>query len=158
MSKIIKFSGFETSSSTMQLCLYELCKNQNIQRKVQEEIDRVMKSSSAKEITYDLMQQLKYLECCVDETLRKYPIIPIHFRESTKDYKIPNTDIVIDKGTAVYISLMGIQRDPDIYEDPLTFNPERFLNSSTGNPKINKGLMYTPFGDGPRYDFFNLWY
>ncbi|KAL7017107.1 hypothetical protein ACKWTF_010250 [Chironomus riparius] len=143
-------AGFETSSSTMQLCLYELCKNQNIQRKVQQEIDQVMKSSESKEITYDLLHQLKYLECCVDETLRKYPIIPIHFRESTKDYKIPNTDIVIDKGTAIYISLMGIQRDPDIYEDPMAFKPERFLNSTTGSPKVTKGLVYTPFGDGPR--------
>lgn len=110
----------------------------------------MMKSSESKEITYDQIHQLKYLECCIDETLRKYPIIPIHFRESTKDYKIPNTDIVIDKGTAVYISIMGVQRDPDIYDDPMTFKPERFLNSSTGSPKKSKGLMYTPFGDGPR--------
>lgn len=142
--------GFETSSSTMQFCLYELCKNQKIQQKVQEEIDQVMKSSESKEITYDLIHQLKYLHCCIDETLRKYPIIPIHFRESTKDYKIPNTDIVIDKGTAIYISTMGIQRNPDIYDDPMTFKPERFLNSPTGSPKVSKGLIYTPFGDGPR--------
>jgi len=135
----------------MQLCLYELCKNQEIQTKVQEEIDQVMNSSGSKEITYDLIHQLKYLECCVDETLRKYPIIPIHFRESTKDYKIPNTDIVIEKGTAIYISLMGIQRDPDNYEDPMDFKPERFLNSPIGSPKVTKGLIYTPFGDGPRY-------
>lgn len=143
-------AGFETSSSTMQMCLYELCKNQGIQKKIQEEIDQVLKSSGSEEFTYDMLQELKYLDCCIDETLRKYPIIPIHFREATSDFHVPKTNMIIEKGTAVIIPVLGVQRNPKIYEDPLLFKPERFLNSPTGNPKIKTGLIYTPFGDGPR--------
>ncbi|CAG9809709.1 unnamed protein product [Chironomus riparius] len=143
-------AGFETSSSTMSFCLFELARNQDVQRKVQEEIDRVMKTAGPEGITYDLINDMKYLDCCVDETLRKYPIVPVLFRISTKDYKVPNSDVVIEKDTPVFIPLMGMQRDPKIYENPLQFKPERFLNSSSGNPNISAGIVYAPFGDGPR--------
>lgn len=53
-------ASFETSSSTMAFCLYELAKNGEIQRKVQEEI------SAAGEITYESVENMKYLESCID--------------------------------------------------------------------------------------------
>jgi cytochrome P450 family 6 len=143
-------AGFETSSSTMSFCLFELARNKDVQQKVQEEIDRVMKTAGPEGMTYDLLNEMKYLDCCVDETLRKYPLVPVLFRISTKDYKIPDTDVIIEKDTSVFIPLMGMQRDPNIYENPLQFKPERFIDSPTGNPKISAGIVYAPFGDGPR--------
>lgn len=142
-------AGFETSSSTMSFCLFELARNPEIQRKVQEEVDRVFESASTEEITYEMLSELKYLENCVDETLRKYPIVPVNFRTATRDYKIPDSNLIIPKDTAVMIPLLGFQRDPEIYENPMQFKPERFTNSSHGNGN-SKGLFYTPFGDGPR--------
>jgi cytochrome P450 family 6 len=130
--------------------MYELARNKDVQRKVQEEIDRVMKSAGPEGLTYDLLAEMKYLDCCVDETLRKYPIIPVLFRLNTKDYKIPGSDVIVEKGTPVFIPIIGMQRDPEIYENPMQFKPERFLNSSTGNAKISAGIVYAPFGDGPR--------
>lgn len=56
---------------------------------------------------------------------------------------------MVSKGTLVYIPLLGLQRDPEIFENPLQFKPERFLNSPTGGGQ-SKGLFYLPFGDGPR--------
>jgi cytochrome P450 family 6 len=143
-------AGFETSSSTMTFCMFELARNKDVQRKVQEEIDRVMKSAGPEGITYDLLAEMKYLDCCVDETLRKYPILPVLFRIATKDYKIPDSDVIVEKDTPVFIPLMAMQRDPKIYENPLQFKPERFIDSPTGNPNISAGIVYAPFGDGPR--------
>lgn len=60
-------AGFETSSSTMSFCLYELAKNKNIQRKVQEEIDEVTTRHNG-EITYNSIQDMKYLQMCMDGT------------------------------------------------------------------------------------------
>lgn len=133
----------------MSFCLYELAKNQKVQQKVHEEIDRVLKSTGSDGITYEMMNELKYLECCIDETLRKYPIVPLLFRKCTEDYKIPETNLTIPKGKSVMIPVLGYHRDPDIYENPMEFRPERFLNSSNGAPDV-KGLFYLPFGDGPR--------
>ena len=131
----------------MSLCLYELSKNHEAQRKAQEEIDKVL--ATHQNINYDMMMDLKYLECCIDETLRKYPPAPFLIRECSKSYKIPNTELMIAKGTPVIIPLFGLHRDSDIFDDPLKFIPERFENSPTGEGK-SKGLFYAPFGDGPR--------
>ncbi|MGL5405352.1 MAG: cytochrome P450 [Propionibacteriaceae bacterium] len=140
-------AGFETSSSTLSFCLYELTKNAEIQRKVQEELDKVFKRSSVDEITYEMLSDLKYLECCVDETLRKYPIVPVLFRTATKDYKVADSDLTIPKDTSIIIPILGFHRDPKIFENPMEFKPERFENSSNGNGN-SKGIFYSPFGDG----------
>jgi cytochrome P450 family 6 len=140
-------AGFETSSSTSNFCMFELARNPDIQRKVQEEIDRAVKESNEKNINYDVLNQMKYLDCCIDETLRLYPIIPLLFRNTSKDYQVPNSNLVIEKDTAVFLPLLGIQRDPEVYDDPLQFKPERFLDSPHGNGKVN-GIFYSPFGTG----------
>lgn len=58
-------AGFETSSTTMSYCLYELARNQDIQRKVQQEIDRVTKKYNG-QVTYQSAADMKYLEACID--------------------------------------------------------------------------------------------
>lgn len=58
-------AGFETSSSTLSLCLYELAKNPDIQERVIDEIDRVLEMNNGN-ITYDCVNDMKYLECCID--------------------------------------------------------------------------------------------
>lgn len=130
-------------------CLFELVKNPKIQEKVQQEIDKVFKAAGPDGITYEMMGELKYLECCIDEALRKYPIAPILIRECTKDYRVSHSDLFIPKGTSIFLPVLGLQRDPEIYENPMEFKPERFLKSSNGDGK-SEGLFYLPFGDGPR--------
>lgn len=142
-------AAFETSSSTIALCLYEMAKNQHLQRTVQEEIDQAIRARESNEVNYDLMMNLKYLESCIDETLRKYPPAPFLIRECTKTYRVPDTDLIIERGIPIIISSFGLHRDPEIFDEPLAFKPERFLNSSTGEGKA-VGLFYLPFGDGPR--------
>lgn len=142
-------AGFETSSSTMNFCMYELSKNPDKQKKVHEELDNLLKSGDINNLTYDVLASMKYLECCIDETLRKYPIVPILNRESTKDHTFAGTNMTIEKGTPITIPVLGLQRDPEIYDEPLEFRPERFLNSPNGSGK-GKGIFYLPFGDGPR--------
>lgn len=119
-------SGFETLSSTSAYCLFELARNPEIQRKVQKEIDQVSKASGLAGISFEMLNDMKYLECCIDETLRKYPIDPSLMRESIQKYTIPGTDKIIAKGTSIFIPILGFHRDSDIFENPLKFRPERF--------------------------------
>lgn len=60
-------AGFETSSSAMSFCLYELAKNQEIQEKVQMEIDEIINKHDG-QITYMSVGEMKYLEACMDGT------------------------------------------------------------------------------------------
>lgn len=60
-------TGFETSSTTMSFCLYQLAVNQDIQEKVREEINSVLAKHDQK-LTYDAVQDMKYMEMVVDGT------------------------------------------------------------------------------------------
>lgn len=80
------------------------------------------------------------------ESVRIYPGLPFLNRECTKDYKIPESDLVIQKGTSIIISLLGLHRDEEHFPDPLKFDPSRYLEE---NMNYNQSA-YLPFGDGPR--------
>lgn len=138
--------GFETSSSTLTFCVYELALNQDIQQKLREEIQNGLEENEGK-ITYDLLFSFKYLDMVTRETLRKYPIITGMLRRCTKEYKIPETDLVIPEGLNVLLPTYSIHHDPEFYPEPSKFDPERFSpeNSEQRNP-----ITFLAFGEGPR--------
>ncbi|KAF2879301.1 hypothetical protein ILUMI_26856 [Ignelater luminosus] len=138
-------AGFETTSGAMSFALYELCLHPTIQNKVREEIKLVLSRYGS--ITYEALQELKYMDMVLSETLRKYPALPFLDRICVEDYKIPNTDVVIEKGTSIFIPVFGLHYDPDYYPDPEKFDPERFSEINKGS---NPACCYLPFGDGPR--------
>ncbi|XP_065215001.1 probable cytochrome P450 6a23 [Planococcus citri] len=139
-------AGYETSSGTLTFALYELAKNQEIQNKLRQEIDKVLTEFDG-QYTYECIQNMVYLDQIVNETLRLYPILPFLVRVCTKTYTLPDTDTVIEKGTRVIIPILGLHHDPEYYPDPLKFNPENFSKDIKTN-RLN--CTYIPFGEGPR--------
>lgn len=81
------------------------------------------------------------------ETLRKYPPIPFIMRLCTKTYPVPESDLVIEKGTKLFVPLLGLQRDPEFYPNPEVFDPERF---SPEGKAARHPYTWLPFGEGPR--------
>lgn len=69
------------------------------------------------------------------------------FRVCNTDYKIPDSHLVIKKGTKIILPYDAIHHDPEYYPDPDEFNPERF--SSANKTKI-PNFAFLPFGEGPR--------
>ena len=80
------------------------------------------------------------------ETMRKYAF-PILNRECTNDFRMPNSDFTIKKGTPIVISLYGISMDPEYFPEPEIFMPERF---SEEHKNYDENAYY-PFGEGPRH-------
>ncbi|XP_046999428.1 cytochrome P450 6k1-like [Schistocerca americana] len=139
-------AGFETSSTTMSFALHELAHHPGIQTRLQEEIDTVLKQNNG-QITYDAVNSMQYLDKVVAETLRKYPPVAALNRESNVEYKIPDSDVVLDKLTPILIPVYGLQHDPDYFPDPERFDPERFSEEQKAQ---RHPYVYLPFGEGPR--------
>ncbi|KAK4878616.1 hypothetical protein RN001_011122 [Aquatica leii] len=81
------------------------------------------------------------------EVMRKQPPLAFSTRACTKDYQVPNTNVVLKKDTAILISIMGIQHDPDYFPEPEKFDPKRF---SPENKEKLTPFSYMPFGEDPR--------
>uniref|UniRef100_A0A340TBH6 Cytochrome P450 n=1 Tax=Anopheles minimus TaxID=112268 RepID=A0A340TBH6_9DIPT len=143
---IFFLAGFETSSTTMNFCLYELAKNSELQERLRKEINRALEANGG-ELTYDVVMGIEYLNKVVDETLRKYPPLESITRAPEQDYTIPGTKHVIPKGTMVQIPIYALHHDPEYYPEPERFDPERF------QPEVANArppYVYMPFGEGPR--------
>uniref|UniRef100_A0A182PZ02 Uncharacterized protein n=1 Tax=Anopheles epiroticus TaxID=199890 RepID=A0A182PZ02_9DIPT len=138
-------AGAETSTATISFTLHELSHNLEAMAKLQQEIDDMLERSNG-EITYDNIKEMKYLDLCVKETLRKYPGLPILNRECTIDYPVPDSDVVIRKGTQVIIPLLSISMNEKYFPKPELYSPERF-DEATKNYDSD---AYYPFGAGPR--------
>lgn len=81
------------------------------------------------------------------ETLRKYPVLPFLDRVCEEDYRIPGSDVILEKGTFVYVPMFGLHYDPQYFPEPEKFIPDRF---SEENKKTIPAYSYIPFGEGPR--------
>ncbi|KAB0790323.1 hypothetical protein PPYR_15336, partial [Photinus pyralis] len=135
------FAGFETTGTTISFALYELAMNRSVQERLREEIRSLCGGKN--KISYEMISQMGYLDMVLKETLRKYPALPFLDRRSKASYKVPGSDLVIDKGVNVYISSIGLHYDENYFPNPYKFDPERF--ASKQNPWV-----YMPFGNGPR--------
>uniref|UniRef100_V5GHY9 Cytochrome P450 6a2 n=1 Tax=Anoplophora glabripennis TaxID=217634 RepID=V5GHY9_ANOGL len=139
-------AGFETSSTTATFVLYELATHQDIQDKVREEIRTVLAKHDNK-ITYDSLSELTYMRQVIDEALRMYPPLSFVNRECVEDYKVPGEDLVIEKGTLIFIPIVGYHYDKEYYDNPNKFDPERFTEE---NKRTRHPYAHIPFGEGPR--------
>lgn len=142
---VFYIAGSESSSSTVAYTMYELTQNVELMKRAQKDIEETLEKFNG-EITYESINEMKFIDLCVKETNRKYPGLPILNRECTKDYKIPGSNYIIKQGTAIIISLLGIHRDAQHFPEPEKYDPDRF----TDEKHAYNEDVYIPFGDGPR--------
>ncbi|XP_052750885.1 cytochrome P450 6B5-like [Galleria mellonella] len=139
-------AGFETSSSATSYTLHQLAYNPQVQKKVQEEIDRVLAKHDNK-LSYDAIKEMEYLEWTFKEGMRMFPSLGFLIRKSARKYTFPEINLPIDEDIVVIIPVQALHNDPQYFENPDEFRPERFHPDNFKN--IHK-FVYLPFGDGPR--------
>ena len=120
-------AGYDTTGTTLAFTCYELAKNPDVQEKLREEIDNI--TTDNKDLTYDDLQNMPYLDQIISEILRIHVSI-LHVRYTLRDYKVPGHDLVIEKGTTVWINTPAIHSNPIYYANPENFDPEHFNNES----------------------------
>lgn len=142
--------GFETSSSVITYCLFDLANNPAIQKQLRQEIREVQATKGG--LTYDNIGEMTFLDQVLSESLRMHVVIPTLAKKCTEDVELTTSKgkkIRITAGTPVHVPYM-VHFDEQYYDEPEKFKPERFSAENGGTKAYRERGVYFPFGEGPR--------
>ncbi|EDW57109.1 probable cytochrome P450 4d20 [Drosophila virilis] len=142
------FEGDDTTSSGVSHAFYCLARHPEVQANLYDELLQVLGKNRMEPISQAQLQQLKYLECVIKETMRLYPPVPAIGRHTRKDLQIGEQ--TIPANTSIYLVLYFAHRDPKYFPDPLSFKPERFLDDTWEAEGKRQTFAYLPFSAGPK--------
>ncbi|XP_025004571.1 cytochrome P450 2AC1 isoform X2 [Gallus gallus] len=136
-------AGMDTTATTLRWGLLLMMKYPEIQKKVQEEIDRVIGSNPPRT---EHRTKMPYTDAVIHEIQRFANILPLNLpHETTMDVTIKG--YFIPKGTYIIPLLNSVLQDKTQWEKPCSFHPEHFLNSEG---KFVKKDAFIPFSAGRR--------
>nr|XP_017242638.1 PREDICTED: cytochrome P450 71A9-like [Daucus carota subsp. sativus] len=134
----------DTTAAAITWAMTLLIKNPASMKKVQQEVRDLARQKGF--VDEDDIQKLVYLKAVVKEAMRLHPPAPILHRETTEKCVVSGYDI--EAKTCVYVNTYAIGRDPECWDNPDEFLPERFIESSIDFRGHDFELI--PFGAGRR--------
>ncbi|KAJ0013238.1 hypothetical protein Pint_20913 [Pistacia integerrima] len=145
-------AGTDTTSALLQWTMANLVKYQHIQEKLFMEIKGVV-GDNAEYVKEEDLQKMPYLKAVILEVLRRHPPGRINFPRAVSEDTVLNGYVVPKNGTVNFmIGQMAI--DPEVWESPLSFRPERFLRNDNYDEMFDitgsKEIKMIPFGAGRR--------
>lgn len=143
------FRGTDTVAVLIEWILARVVLHCDVQKKIQNELDKVS-SGESRDFTEEDVAATIYLPAVIKEVLRLHPPGPL-----LSWARLAITDTTIDgyhvpAGTTAMVNMWAIARDPDLWRDPLEFNPERFVNEYADFSVLGSDLRLAPFGSGRR--------
>ncbi|KAK4728581.1 hypothetical protein R3W88_021569 [Solanum pinnatisectum] len=143
----IVIGGTDSTITTVEWVMTELLNNLETMSKVQQELKHVVGMNNIVEESH--LPELHYLDAVLKETLRLHPALPLLLPKRLSQSAIVG-GYTIPEGTKVFLNVYAIHRDPQVWESPLEFQPERFLSRSTNFDYAGNNMKYLPFGSGRR--------
>jgi cytochrome P450 len=128
-------AGHETTAVTVTSCLERLHRHPEVLARLRAELSGAKQGAD--------VQRLPYLSAVLNETLRIDPIVPEVGRVSNADLALDDA-LVVKAGELVVVLIEALHHDPELYPEPATFRPARFLERSYAP------YEYAPFGGGVR--------
>ncbi|TNF23491.1 MAG: cytochrome P450 [Deltaproteobacteria bacterium] len=135
-------AGHETTANALTWSLYLLDHHPDVAERLAEEATAVL---GGRPPTLEDLPALPYALQVFKEAMRVFPPAYMVGREATEDAVVDGWEI--PKGATLLLSIYGLHRRPDLFEDPERFDPDRFA------PEREQALprgAYVPFADGPR--------
>lgn len=149
------FSGQDETALVISAMIYHIISSPaelNIEKKLYEEIDRLwegLEKNGEEDVEFpsrEKLAQSDFLQACIYEALRLYPFYSAE-RVCTKSWLCEKYNFTIPKGTEIITPLWAINRNPEYFENPETFDPERFM---PGRKESLHSYALSSFGHGPR--------
>ncbi|KAL1984336.1 hypothetical protein VTN96DRAFT_9294 [Rasamsonia emersonii] len=135
--------GADTTVSSMECFFLAMTLFPDVQRKAQEEIDRVV--GSGRLPGFQDRENLPYIDAIVKEVLRWHPVAPMSLAHVTTEDDICE-GYLIPKGALLLPNIWAFTHDPKVYHDPMTFKPERFLSQDGHIPELDPHTLSFGFG------------
>ncbi|KAL7592538.1 hypothetical protein Lser_V15G31720 [Lactuca serriola] len=139
-------AGTDTTSSTLEWAMTELIRNPEKMNSARLEITKLMQNKKENIQEKDI-SQLPYLQALIKETLRLHPPAPFLVPHQA----INNVEVqgyIVPKNAQIFCNVWAMGRDPNIWSDPETFMPERFLEVNIDYK--GQDYEFIPFGAGRR--------
>lgn len=137
--------GHETSSAALTSTFFELSRNPEIAREVVEEIDRVKGTGP---LQLEHLEKLTLTRRVIDEAMRLHPPFWFENRNAKEDTDLGGS--LVPKGSMIALSRYSLHRNPEFWDDPGTFLPDRFDPESEHYIDGSGMGIYIPFSRGPR--------
>ncbi|WP_380676424.1 cytochrome P450 [Salinigranum sp. GCM10025319] len=135
------FAGHETTALALTYTWYLLARNPDVVARVHDEVDAVVGDGRP---TADHLDDLPITGRVIREAMRLYP--PVHTVPRRTQHEIEIGGYRLPAGAEVHLPAFLIQRDARFFDDPLAFDPERWVDGGEDRPEF----AYFPFGGGPR--------
>jgi cytochrome P450 len=164
-------AGHETTASALTWAIFELVQQPALLARLQAEVDQVLPADDSLP-TLDTLRKLKLTRLSIAESLRMYPEPPLLIRRAIEEDTLPvgtgDTEVKLLRGMDLFLSVYNMQRSPLFWDNPDTFDPDRFLRKKESTVKGWAGFdpakwekqwypneaaadwAYLPFGGGPR--------
>ncbi|KAL6234061.1 hypothetical protein BDW75DRAFT_241444 [Aspergillus navahoensis] len=139
-------AGTETTATTLGVALFHILNNKAIHQKLRNELDQELPTPQTR-ATWRQLEKLPYLNAVIHEALRCSGL-------TMRQQRVAPTEVVkyknwaIPPGTPVSMISHFVQTDPNIFDSPHTFNPERWILAAKKNENLSKFLV--TFGRGNR--------
>ncbi len=138
---IFLFAGHDTTATTLTYALWALGRHPDLQQRVAAEAAGLPN----RQLTPDDVARLGFTVRVLQEALRLCPPGPTGTRMATRDVEVAGYRV--EAGTMLAFGRMAVQTDPDLWDDTLRFDPDRF---SPEHADGRDRWQYVPFGGGPR--------
>jgi cytochrome P450 len=135
-------AGHETSSNALSWMFYLLSTRPDCLEKVRQEFDSIIGDAP---LSYTDVPRFEFTTQVISEALRLYPPFWMIDRMAVADDLAG--DVAIPSGSTVIVFVYGAHHAPKYWQNPETFDPERFTKASE---KLQPPFTYLPFGGGPR--------
>jgi cytochrome P450 len=134
-------AGHDTTATTLTYALWTLGHRPELQERVAAEVGNL----GGRRLTPEDLPRLRYTVQVLHEAMRLCPPAAAVGRAVLQDIDVDGHRL--QAGAFAVVAIHAMHRDPTLWDDPLTFDPDRF------NPERSKGRhrwQYLPFGGGPR--------